>query len=165
MPSTSSRQTDNTSLTVRPICCNSCRRQRETFHLARVQGSVRQRRSITFCHHRINLNSTDQTLFRSSQSWLPKTEDGAVHKIADIFLLIYRTAPKSILLQHCPTVLFFLRKSRTTLDLPTRQPAGRDLKIEQQFSGRHGAVARNFDCIDNVHFRFRGYLDERRLNP
>jgi hypothetical protein len=49
--------------------------------------------------------------------------------------------------QRCPAQLFFGRKPRTTLDLllPTKQPIGRDTKMERQFNRRHGAVERNFN--------------------
>lgn len=76
-------------------------------------------------------------------------------KIVDAFLMSYRTTPKLTLpQQRFPTGLFFGHKPRTTLDLPTKEAAGRDLKIERQFSG-HGAVARNFDGADPVCVPYR----------
>ena len=40
------------------------------------------------------------------------------------------------------------------MDLPTKQPTRRDPKIERQFSGQHGAVARNFNGADPIYFRY-----------
>ena len=57
-------------------------------------------------------------------------------KILDTFLLAYRTKPSVTLPQRCRAELFFGRKPRTTLDLllPTKQPTGRDTKMERQFN-------------------------------
>ena len=84
--------------------------------------------------------------------------EGDVDKILDAFLLAYRTTPNATLpQQRCPAELFFGRKPRTTLDLllPTRQPTGRDTKMERQFNSRHGAVERNFNGGDPVYIRYR----------
>ena len=65
--------------------------------------------------------------------------EGDVDKILDTFLLAFRTTPSSTLPQRCPAELFFGGKTRTTLDLllPTKQPTGRDIKMERQFNRRH----------------------------
>jgi len=63
--------------------------------------------------------------------------EGNVDKILDTFLLAYRTTPSVTLPQQlCSAELFFGRKPRTTLDLllPTKQPTGRDTKMERQFN-------------------------------
>ena len=76
--------------------------------------------------------------------------------------MAYRTTPSATLpQQRCPAELFFGRKSRTTLDLllPTKQPTGRDTKMERQFNRRHGAVERNFDVGDPVYARYRQSQD------
>jgi hypothetical protein len=77
-----------------------------------------------------------------------------VNKILDTFLLAYRTTPSVTLPQPCcPAELFFGRKPRTTLDLtlPTKQPTGRDTKMEHQFNRRHAAFERTFNGRDPVY--------------
>ena len=84
--------------------------------------------------------------------------EGDVDKILDTFLLAYRTKPNATLpQQRCPAELFFGRKPRATLDLllPTKQPTGRDTKMERQFNRRHGAVERNFSGRDPVYVLYR----------
>jgi hypothetical protein len=84
--------------------------------------------------------------------------EGDVNKILDTFLLAYRTTPSATFPQErCPAELFFGRKPRTTLDLvlPTKQPTGRDTKMERQFKRRHGAVEGNFNGGDPVYVRYR----------
>jgi hypothetical protein len=80
-----------------------------------------------------------------------------VDKTLDTVLLAFMTTTNSTLPQQgCPAELFFGRKTLTTLDLlllPTKQPTGRDLKMEQQFNCRQGAVARNFDGDKRVYVR------------
>jgi transposase InsO family protein len=84
--------------------------------------------------------------------------EGDVDKILDTFLLAYRMTPSATLpQQRCPAQLFFGRKPRTTLDLllPTKQPIGRDTKMERQFNRRHGAVEHNLNGGDPVYVRYR----------
>jgi hypothetical protein len=45
--------------------------------------------------------------------------------------------------------------------LPIKQPTGRDLKIERQFNGRHGAVARNFPGGNPVYVGHRRSHDKK----
>jgi glycerol-3-phosphate O-acyltransferase len=113
----------------------------------------------------VYLNSIAQQLQQQQQqqqrfvdtfkrSLLKLREEEDVDKILDTFLLAYRMTPSSTLQQqHCPAELFFGRKPQTTLDLLllTKQPMGRDIKMECQFNRRHGAVARNFDRGDPVY--------------
>jgi len=88
--------------------------------------------------------------------------EGDVDKILDTFLLAYRTTPSSTLQQqYCPLELFFGCKPQTILDLllPTKQPTGRDTKMEYQFNRQHGAVERNFEGGDPVYVQYRELHD------
>ena len=79
-------------------------------------------------------------------------------KILDTFLLAYRTTSSSTLPQQCcPAELLLGPKPRTTLDLllPTKDPTGRDIKMERQFYRRHEVVERNFDWGDPIYVRYR----------
>jgi len=84
--------------------------------------------------------------------------EGDVDKFLDTFLLVYRTTPSATLpQQRCPAEQFFGRKSRTSMDLLllTKQPKGRDTKMEHQSNCRHGSVKRNFNGGDPVYVRCR----------
>jgi hypothetical protein len=77
-------------------------------------------------------------------------------EILDTFLLTYRTTPNATLpQQQCPAELFLGRKPRTSLDLllPTKQPTGRDTKMERQFNHKHGVVMQGFEVEDPVYVR------------
>jgi hypothetical protein len=116
--------------------------------------------SVTFCHHRTTPKSNGRAerfidTFKHSLLKLRGEED--VDKILDTFLLAYRTTPSATLpQQRCPAELFFGHKSRTTLDLLllTKQPTGRDTKMEHQFNRQHGAVERNFNGGDPVYVSY-----------
>jgi len=108
-------------------------------------------------YHPQSKGRTEHFVDTFKRSLLKLRGEGDVDKILDTFLLAYRTTLNSTLQQQrCPAELFFGLKPRTTLDLlPTKQPTGHDIKMERQFNGRHGAVARNFDRGDPVYIRYR----------
>jgi hypothetical protein len=81
-----------------------------------------------------------------------------VDKILDTFLVAYRTTLSATLPQQlCPAELFFgLNPGQHCIFyLTTKQPSGRDTKMERQFNRRHGAVERFFDGGDPVYVRYR----------